>query len=243
MAARPGGLAGPSAAVGFPHRPAARGAPGKRPHAGFWLGVAVVVVLGGRLCHPAASGTAQSGGDEGSVPPSVPREGFQEFVMRWVEIKLFSLESSDRRRGNSLKLRQGKLKLKLGRMEGVVKHWKGLSREMVEPPSMEVFRKCVDVAPGDMVHDCHLEGKATKPLKSSNIPAPYIENGNNSTVPLLCSVHITGVRSYKRQSTARPRRSFDVIKELVKDGFETAPCRGKILESSPWKGLVPPRTW
>lgn len=97
----------------------------------------------------------------------------------------------------------------------------------------------------DQVHDCHLEGEATKPLKSSNIPAPSIENGNNSTVPLLCSVHITGVRSCTRQSIARPQRSFDVIKELVKDGFETAPCHVAKSWShpSPWKGLVPPRTW
>lgn len=88
-------------------------------------------------------------------------------------------------------------------------------------------------------HYCHLEGKATKALKSSKTPAPSVENGNNSPVPLLCCVHITAVRSHTRL------RLFDVIKELVQDGLETAshhlakswshPC--------PSKGFVPPGTW
>jgi len=35
--------------------------------------------------------------------------------------------------------------------KGVVMYWKRLPREMVESPSMEVFKNCVDEAVRDMV--------------------------------------------------------------------------------------------
>ncbi|KFM14098.1 hypothetical protein AS27_05525, partial [Aptenodytes forsteri] len=67
---------------------------------------------------------------------------------------LFARACSDRRRGNGFKLKEGRFRLAIRKKfftMGVVRHWNRLPREVVDDPSLEVFKARLDGALSNLV--------------------------------------------------------------------------------------------
>ncbi|PKU48783.1 hypothetical protein llap_959 [Limosa lapponica baueri] len=71
---------------------------------------------------------------------------------REAEVGLFSQVTGDRTSGNGLQLRQVRFRLDIRKTTGrIIKLWNRLPREVVTSPSLEIFKRWVDIGLSDMV--------------------------------------------------------------------------------------------